>query len=103
MDSRPEGPRELASEPVSDTSSRGLSGRGYVGFLGPGESACGLIPGLRSPGPLGRTGRRFVRAGECLDLGELARLRLPAGAQVEPLVTNGRWGSCPADIAGIHT
>jgi len=24
------------------------------GFLGPGESACGLIPGLRSPGPLGR-------------------------------------------------
>jgi|SRR6185436_8162554 len=35
-----------------------------MGLPGPGESACGLIPGLRSLGPLGRKGRRCA-AGRC--------------------------------------
>ena len=43
---------------VSGRPSRGLSGRGGMGLTGPGESAYGLIPGLRSPGPLGRKDRR---------------------------------------------
>src|SRR6185295_6953372 len=48
----------LGERTVSGRPSRGLSGRGGMGLPGPGESACGLIPGLRSPGPLGRKGRR---------------------------------------------
>jgi hypothetical protein len=50
----------LGERTVSGHPSRGLSGRGGMGLLGPGELACGLIPGLRSPGPLGRKGRRFA-------------------------------------------
>ena len=42
---RPEGPRET---------SRGLSGRHDFYPPLPRASACGLSPGLRSPGPLGR-------------------------------------------------
>jgi hypothetical protein len=37
--------------------SRGLSGRTALSISPPRASACGLSPGLRSPGPLGRTGR----------------------------------------------
>jgi hypothetical protein len=50
----------LGERTVSGHPSRGLSGRGGMGLLGPGESAYGLIPGLRSPGPLGRKGRKFA-------------------------------------------
>jgi len=39
--------------------SRGPSGRGIVAGGGPRESAFGLIPGLDSPGPLGR-GRNLI-------------------------------------------
>ena len=37
----------------SENLSRPFRPRSWIAFL-PGESACGLIPGLESPGPMGR-------------------------------------------------
>ena len=48
---RPEGSRE----PTRQEGSRGPSGRNGLSSLPPRASAFGLSPGLRSPGPLGRT------------------------------------------------
>ena len=55
---RPERPRESLSgstQPRFRRVSRGPSGRRIVSALLPRESAFGLIPGLESPGPLGRS------------------------------------------------
>jgi hypothetical protein len=57
--------------PTRQESSRGPSGRNGVAYLPPRASAFGLrCPGLRSPGPLGRTGPDVLglRSGELVQL-----------------------------------
>jgi len=46
----------LGERTVSGRPSRGLSGRGGMDLPGPGESACGLIPGLPLSRPVGPEG-----------------------------------------------
>jgi hypothetical protein len=54
-----EGLDQMVSQPpqTPGQQSRDLSGRTALSISPPRASACGLSPGLRSPGPLGRTGR----------------------------------------------
>src|SRR6187402_1392200 len=45
-----------------------------TGSLNPRESACGLIPGLQSPGPSGRRGRRDSAAPDATGVSEKSRI-----------------------------
>src|SRR6185295_9373874 len=67
-----------------------------MGLPGPGESACGLIPGLRAPGPLGRKGRRFAARSPSLAATERTSIFLPSRAPLALPDLPGDVGGCSA-------
>ena len=90
--------RSCRNSSAPGAGSRGPSGRTIMAPVEPRESACGLIPGLESPGPFGpESSTPCARRGQCYSFRQLPTLGGIYGAEnrmVFPIREHfGAWGS----------